>query len=62
MYVMSYRSVVFCKYETAVQLSQMLQGIVACSLDIAVHTLYYDDNIMLVGMIFVAQRSWHLSL
>ena len=41
-----------------VKLSLMLQGIVACSLDIAVHTLY----IMLVGMIFVAQRSWHLSL
>ena len=58
----SYRSVVFRMYETAVHMSQMLQGIVACSLNIAGHTLYYDDNKMLVGLTFVVQRSWHLGL
>ena len=62
MYVSSYRSVVFCLYETAVQLSQMLQRIVARSLDIVGHTLYHDDNIVLVGMTFVVQRSSHLGL
>ena len=62
MYVTSYRSVVFCMYETAVQLSQMLQRIVACSLNIVEHTLYYDDNIILVGLTFVIQRSWHFGL
>ena len=58
MYVTSYKSVAFCMYETAVQLSEMLQEIVASSLDIARHTLYYD-NTWLVGLIFVVQCSWH---
>ena len=34
----------FCMYETIVELSQMLQRIVACSLNIVGYTLYYDDN------------------
>ena len=39
-------SLCFCRYEAAAELSQMLQRIVACSLNIVGHTLFYDDNIM----------------
>ena len=53
-------SFVCMKLKFTVQLSQMLQRIVACSLNIVEHTLYYDDNIKLVGLTFVVQRSRHL--